>query len=61
MCTLPNLSYALYALLVNAFSLYIFTDYYFNVVLDKCADGARVENRYFDHIVGKYNVSLAFS
>lgn len=52
----PRLLYALYALLVNIFAAYVFADYYLHVVLDKCAERENVEDRYFDHIVGKYFV-----
>lgn len=46
--------YVLYALLTNIFALFVFVDYHLNVCLDKFAGDERVENRYFDHIVGKY-------
>lgn len=46
--------YVLYASLANVFALYIFADYCLNVILDKYVDDEPVENRYFDHIVGKY-------
>lgn len=46
--------YALYASLAYVFAWYIFADYCLNVFLDKYVEDEPVENRHFDHIVGKY-------
>lgn len=53
MCSYYQLVYVLYALLANIFTYYLFTDYYLNIILDKYLGDDRVENKYFDHIVGK--------
>lgn len=45
--------FVLYALLANVLTLYLFTDYYLNIILDKYVKDDHVENKYFDHIVGK--------
>lgn len=55
MCSARSLcTYALYASLAYVFAWYIFADYCLNVILDKYVEDEPVENRYFDHIVGKY-------
>lgn len=48
--------YVLYALLINIFTLFVFTDHYLHKILDKYVKDETVENQYFDHIVGKYVV-----
>lgn len=54
--TCPQLMYALYALLVNVFALFVFTDHRLNVYTDEFAGDDPLENRrrVFDHVVGKY-------
>lgn len=58
MCAYAQLMYVLYAALINVFAFYVYTEYYLNVFLDEYVTAEqhqRVENdRYFDHIVGKY-------
>lgn len=50
----PQISYVMYAVIVNIFTIYIITDYHFNIILDKYTENERdIENQYFDHIVGK--------
>ncbi|VVC31732.1 Hypothetical protein CINCED_3A010187 [Cinara cedri] len=51
MCSYYQLMFVLYTLLANVLTLYLFTDYYLNIILDKYVKDDHVENKYFDHIV----------